>query len=67
MAACRPEISGDISYMPEIFPDYTEVTIPCNIAPMNFQVISLEGSDWMAEVTAEDETITIRSAPPFEK
>ena len=61
MAACRPEISDDISYMPEIFPDYTEVTIPCNIAPMNFQVISREGSDWMAEVTAEDETITIRS------
>lgn len=61
MAACRPEVSGDISRQPEIFPDYTEVTIPCNIAPMNFQVISQEGRAWMAEVTAEDETITIRS------
>ena len=61
IAACRPEISGDIAQQPDIFPDYTDVTIPCNIAPMNFQVISREGSDWMAEVTAEDETITIRS------
>lgn len=61
LAACRPEISGDIAGHPEIFPDYKEVTIPCNIAPMNFQVISQEGSAWMAEVTAAGETLTIRS------
>ena len=28
---------------PKIFPDYTEVTVPCNIAPLNFSV--QEGSD----------------------
>lgn len=61
LAACRPEISGDIDYCPEIFPDYKEVTIPCNIAPMNFQVISPEGDAWMAEVTASGETVSIRS------
>ena len=61
LAACRPDISGDIAAQPEIFPDYKEVTIPCNIAPMNFQVISEDGSDWMAEVTAAGETLTIRS------
>lgn len=61
MAACRPEISGDISDLPEVFPDYTEVTIPGNIAPMNFQVISQEGSAWVAEVTSAGETVRIRS------
>ena len=61
LAACRPEISGDVALQPEIFPDYKEVTIPCNIAPMNFQVISQVGSAWMAEVTAADETVCIRS------
>ena len=61
IAACRPEISGDIAQQPDIFPDYTDVTIPCNIAPMNFQVISQEGTAWMAEVAAEDETVFIYS------
>ena len=61
IAACRPEISGDIAQQPDIFPDYTDVTIPCNIAPMNFQVISQEGTAWMAEVAAEDETVFIHS------
>lgn len=27
-----------ISEMPEIYPDYREVTIPCNIAPLNFKL-----------------------------
>ncbi len=29
------EVSGE---MPTVFPDYTEVTVPCNIAPLNFGV-----------------------------
>lgn len=61
LAACRPDIIGNIARQPEIFPDYKEVTIPCNIAPMNFQVISQEGNSWMAEVTAAGETVRIRS------
>ena len=61
LAACRPDISGNIARQPEIFPDYKEVTIPCNIAPMNFQVISQEGNSWMAEVTAAGKTVRIRS------
>ena len=60
LVACRPEISGDIAQCPEIFPDYKEVTIPRNIAPMNFQVISPEGNAWMAEVTAAGETVSNR-------
>ncbi len=61
LAACRPEISGDIARRPEIFPDYTEVTIPRNIAPMNFQVISQDGNAWMAEITAAGAKVSIRS------
>lgn len=60
LVACRPEISGDIAQCPEIFPDYKEVTIPRNIAPMNFQVISQDGNAWMAEVTTAGETLNIR-------
>ncbi len=62
LAACRPEISGEIDSKPDIFPDYAEVTIPRNIAPMNFQVISKEGSAWMAEVRAAGKTVCIRSS-----
>ena len=32
------EAAGTAEGHPAIFPDYTEVTIPCNIAPMNFMV-----------------------------
>ena len=34
MVACSPEVTGNIDAHPEIFPDYREVTIPSNIAPM---------------------------------
>lgn len=33
------EVSAEI---PPVFPDYTEVTIPCNIAPLNFEVKGAE-------------------------
>lgn len=42
MAACtRPTVPTDAqkeSRLPHIFPDYTDVTIPSNICPMNFAV-----------------------------
>ena len=37
-------IAGEIGESPEIFPDYKDITIPVNIAPMNFQIIT-EASD----------------------
>ena len=37
------KIPGESSLMrPEIFPDYQEVTIPCNMAPINFMVEEAE-------------------------
>ena len=42
MAACThpavPEDAQKESRLPHIYPDYTEVTIPCNICPLNFAV-----------------------------
>ena len=37
---------------PLIFPDYKEVTIPCNIAPMDFEVTSEE--EWALKIEAGD-------------
>lgn len=41
LAACRPddkEAKAESKDYPAIFPDYTGVTVPCNIAPLNFSV-----------------------------
>ncbi|MBQ2874027.1 MAG: hypothetical protein IJE85_01885, partial [Bacteroidales bacterium] len=36
------DVSAQSDDIPVIFPDYKEVTVPCNIAPLNFMV---EGAD----------------------
>ncbi|SHG01476.1 WD40-like Beta Propeller Repeat [Mariniphaga anaerophila] len=33
-----PETANAIDRVPEIYPDYTEITVPANIAPLNFQI-----------------------------
>ena len=42
MALCscstKPDIKSHLDEYPEIFPDYTDVTVPQNIAPLNFVV-----------------------------
>jgi len=42
LAACNhpsvPEQAQKENRLPHIYPDYTEVTIPCNICPLNFAV-----------------------------
>lgn len=42
--------------MPSIFPDYTEVTVPSNIAPLNFEMTD-EGEEVVAKFTAADGTM----------
>ena len=37
-----PDCNKQLSSCPVLFPDYTDITIPCNIAPLNFYV---KGSD----------------------
>lgn len=59
MSCSRPQIptSGvkDAAGIPAIFPDYTGITIPPNIAPMNFE-ISMPGEEYVARVTGADGT-----------
>ena len=62
LCACNPEITGNIGMQPDMFPDYREVTVPANIAPLNFEVSSDQGSIWMAVVTAGDMEVRVRSA-----
>lgn len=37
------EVTRQMNAEADIFPDYVDVTIPCNIAPMNFQLNNAEG------------------------
>ena len=37
-AACSVKPEGTIDAMPPVFPDYIGVTVPCNIAPLNFRL-----------------------------
>ncbi|MBO7343989.1 MAG: PD40 domain-containing protein, partial [Alistipes sp.] len=64
MASCStPEItvSRMLGTQAEIFPDYKDIIIPCNIAPMNFNVLTegehqliIEGASSELQVAAKD-------------
>jgi len=54
----RIKVSLNIDHLPEIFPDYKNITVPCNIAPLNFRVneegeklfITLQGKEQKTEL-----------------
>ncbi len=61
-AACNRDISRDavpVERKPVLEPDYTDVTIPRNIAPMNF-VIKEEGKSFTLVATSEKTGKTIK-------
>lgn len=60
--ATRPDITSHVDACPEIFPDYTDVTVPVNIAPLNFEVTdeSVDGKVVLI-VESGDETRYIRA------
>lgn len=60
-SACRLQISGDIGVQPDIFPDYRDVTVPVNIAPMNFEMLSEEGLRWRVVIRGVSDSLIIRS------
>ena len=59
MVSCKnkhPEVPGNaktIDAAPKIFPDYTDVVIPSNIAPLNFKVLN-RCEEVVARLTAGD-------------
>ncbi len=57
MVACGtnvPQDAVDNNKSVSVFPDYTEVTIPYNIAPLNFHVNDDEAEDWVSVVEDKD-------------
>ena len=59
-ASCDHKISvvGQYDCQPDIFPHYKDVTIPCNIAPMNFEFMGNGPSRLL--LLAGDDTLTIK-------
>lgn len=51
-----PEVYNDSNTLPKIYPDYTNVTVPVNIAPLTFQ-LDEEADEMIASYIAGDETI----------
>ena len=56
-AACTRdiEVAGVVETQAEIFPDYRGVTIPANIAPLNFEVLDVTYGKWVLKIEAGDE------------
>lgn len=49
-----PASSSETQSLPAIYPDYCDVTVPCNIAPLNFMLPQGEYSKCVARVTTPD-------------
>ena len=62
ICSCSKDIEtvGEITGTLEIFPDYKDVTVPVNIAPMNFQVMT-DASDVTVIVTAGDSEYLVKA------
>ena len=61
-AGCPDRAARSIDFPPPIFPDYTDVTVPCNIAPLNFMI---DDADFIrAEFFAVAESDGIASPSP---
>lgn len=61
MVSCSREIqiSKQLNEEADIFPDYQDVTIPCNIAPMCFQLNNAEGIETQLIVKGGDITFQV--------
>lgn len=62
LAACSPKAPSAYSSLntaPKIFPDYTDVTIPQNIAPMNF-MIEDPADAYVTVIKAGDRQVSIK-------
>ncbi len=56
LSSCSREVTIDrhIDKTADIFPDYVDVTIPCNIAPMNFQLNGAENIETQLIIKGEN-------------
>ena len=60
LGACRqqPHVTGELDRQPQIFPDYADVTVPVNIAPLNFAVEE-EGEAFALQLTGGGQTLEV--------
>ena len=49
-----PSSSKDTKRLPTIMPDYCDVTVPCNIAPLNFMLPAEEYEECVARISTPD-------------
>ena len=49
-----PSSSKEVKSLPAIYPDYCNVTVPCNIAPLNFMLPAEEYEACVARLTTPD-------------
>ena len=63
---CRTavNVTGEIDALPAIYPDYTGVTVPVNIAPLNFRCDSISGPTALI-LSAGGQSCTVRG-PEFD-
>ena len=54
-----PESSNATQELPTIFPDYSDITIPSNIAPMNFRILE-QGEKFLTVFTSGNTRITVK-------
>ncbi len=58
LASCAVKVPGEyiqIEEKPTIYPDFTDITIPSNIAPLNFKIVD-KGDKIIAKFTSNQET-----------
>ena len=53
-----PEKYTDVDSLPPIFPDYTDVTVPANIAPLTFR-IDVEADGYLTRFKAGDKEVLV--------
>ena len=63
---CRTSVhvTGEIGALPAIYPDYIDVTVPVNIAPLNFRCDSISGPTALI-LTAGGQSCTVKG-PEFD-
>lgn len=61
LAACTPSVhdAQQKDTLPQIYPDYTDITVPCNIAPLNFMFTDENVDAVSLVLTCENESYTL--------
>lgn len=54
-----PDKYTEVNEQPDIYPNYNGITIPYNIAPLNFDY-QTEGEKYITEIKAEDKTLVMK-------